>query len=289
MVTDVSSTSTLLTRWEVGEYVSAIIVIVGVIGEFIADFTNICGVQIYQRRKDRLGKLSTLVLLVGLALELFCLARTNSLSGQEIAFLNTVAADARVRAANAEGAAKGFESKIAEAQRGTAEAGRDAEIARKNAEQIKLEAEELRKQNLVLQTDVLKLQEKLADRHLSPEQQKSISAKLSKYAPLPVMFALYSADGEMERIASDIRGALPSTWMVGYRRGSSSEGGFSGIRVELAKDATLDENSIASELVTAFKSERLTVSGPVTIRDAAFIGGESVITARIRITIGRKP
>ncbi|HEV2172540.1 MAG TPA: hypothetical protein VGR71_03185, partial [Nitrospira sp.] len=62
MVPDISSLDASLTRWEYAEYFSAAVVMAGVIGEFLAEFTNVWGVRDSATRKDRLGKASTLIL-----------------------------------------------------------------------------------------------------------------------------------------------------------------------------------------------------------------------------------
>ena len=126
---DVALLDRLLSWWEHAEYVAEAFVILGCVGEFTAEFTEINT----RDWRHQLSKVSLLVLIAGLAFELGALVRTNGLSGQEIALLNGVAAEARTRAANAESTAKGFDFKIAEAQRGTAEAQRDAETAKERA------------------------------------------------------------------------------------------------------------------------------------------------------------
>jgi hypothetical protein len=113
---DVASLDALLSWWERVEYVSEVFVILGCVGEFIAEFTKLRT----EEWRRQLSKISLLVLTAALAVELGALFRTNGISGEEIALLNGVAADAWTRAANAEGTAKGFDTRIAEAQRGTA-------------------------------------------------------------------------------------------------------------------------------------------------------------------------
>src|SRR5216684_3460419 len=103
---DVRSIDGLLNWWEGVEYAAAAFVILGCVGEFTAEFTKIQT----EEWRDKLGKISLLILIGALAVELGALVRTNSLSGQEIAVLNGVTADARTRAANAETTAKGFDS-----------------------------------------------------------------------------------------------------------------------------------------------------------------------------------
>ncbi len=85
---DVASIDRLLGRWEWIEYFAEAFVIAACIGEFIAEFMKI-------RTEDwrhQLAKISVLVLIAALAIELGALVRTNILAGKEIALLN----DARV-------------------------------------------------------------------------------------------------------------------------------------------------------------------------------------------------
>src|SRR6202011_568991 len=126
---DIALLDGLLSWWENAEYAAEVFVILGCVGEFAVEFTRL-GKSGWGHQ---LSRLSLLVLIAALSFGLIALVRTNHLSGQEIALLNGVAAEARTRAANAEGTAKGFDAKIADAQRGTAEAQRDAETAKQHA------------------------------------------------------------------------------------------------------------------------------------------------------------
>jgi hypothetical protein len=96
---DMASTEALLHRWEVVEYIATGLVILGCAGECVADFTNI---RTSEWRHGKLGKASLFVLIAGLALELVALARTNGLSGNEVATLNSETAVARQKQAEAE-------------------------------------------------------------------------------------------------------------------------------------------------------------------------------------------
>ena len=96
---DVASIDALLNWWESAEYFAEAFVILGCVGEFVAEFTHLRT----EEWRHSLGRASLLLLIAALGIELGALVRTNGLSGQEIAILNTVAADARTRAANAEG------------------------------------------------------------------------------------------------------------------------------------------------------------------------------------------
>jgi hypothetical protein len=83
--------------WEIGEYIATGIVILGCLGEFLSEFTNFWNVRNDRHGKDTLGKLSALVLIGGLAVELVCLVNTNNLSGRIIAGLVNQAAQANKR------------------------------------------------------------------------------------------------------------------------------------------------------------------------------------------------
>jgi hypothetical protein len=84
---EVSSLADALTKWEYAEYFFASLVTLACLGEFIAEFTNwfTRGVE---HRKKRLEKVSTLLLVGALALELVCLVQTNWLSGKLIGSLS---------------------------------------------------------------------------------------------------------------------------------------------------------------------------------------------------------
>jgi hypothetical protein len=85
-----------LQSWEHAEYAAIICVIIGVIGEFISEFTK-WGTKTTER-KDRIGKYSTLFLIVALAAEFICLIRANTLSDRIVAQANRDAANAIVTA-----------------------------------------------------------------------------------------------------------------------------------------------------------------------------------------------
>ncbi len=133
---DVSSIDTSLEFWEVIEYLAEGFVILGCVGEYIADFTK----YRTEEWRHRLSRFSLLVLTVALAVELSALVRTNALSGQEIALLNTVA--------------KGFDVRIAEAQRGTAEAQRDAASGKERASEADERTKKLEGSNKKLGIDL---------------------------------------------------------------------------------------------------------------------------------------
>jgi hypothetical protein len=97
---DVISLTKSLAWWERGEYVFTGLVVLACAGEYVASFTSwfTGGVE---ERKKRLEKLSTLLLVVALALELLCLFKTNSLTGQLVGSLSDKAAQADEKARTA--------------------------------------------------------------------------------------------------------------------------------------------------------------------------------------------
>jgi len=122
--------------WEMAEYTSAALVALACFGEYVADFTN-WFTDGARERKERLAKISTLVLIGSLALELVCLVRTNQLSGQIVGSL-----DERARAAGDRAQVALGESESAAANAGLAEArARLADASSKSANEQSTRAE----------------------------------------------------------------------------------------------------------------------------------------------------
>jgi hypothetical protein len=94
--------------WEYAEYTFAVLVALACFGEYIADFTTWWqrgGIWVrlgpMEKRKDNLGKLSTLLLITSLVFETVCLFRTNQISGQVLGSLNNLSDEAFQKAAKA--------------------------------------------------------------------------------------------------------------------------------------------------------------------------------------------
>jgi len=104
--------SASLSFWEGVEYAGTAFVILGVVGEYLAEFWNWPKLEATRKRFERS---SAAVLIIGLAVELLGLVRTSQLNGQLIATLNQQAQQATREAAIANETAKGFESQIAAA------------------------------------------------------------------------------------------------------------------------------------------------------------------------------
>ncbi len=90
--------------WEGIEYVAEAIVIVGALVEVLADFEHILKGD--DKRRHRVAKRAAIALIIGLAIELGALVRTNQLFTDTIASLYREARDAYTRAADAQEKAK---------------------------------------------------------------------------------------------------------------------------------------------------------------------------------------
>jgi hypothetical protein len=164
--------------------------------------------------------------------------------------------------------------------------------------------EALRKKNLVLQAEVLKLREKLADRHLTREQQRTIASKLRRFSGQKVDILVFALDSEAKGIAEDILDALKppdgAGWNVTTKAGrdgppaimaSAPEFGSTvpGIGIEIQKDANPTSMAAGRALLRALTDERLSAEQiPVLGRYTVYEGAiDSQV--KIKIIIGRKP
>lgn len=110
---DVASLKSALGWWELAEYFSTVVVFIGCIGEFFAEFTRF---PKSDRSKHRVNRLSLILVIAGVAGELCATVRTSQLSGQIIAYVEANASDAKVSADNAAGAAKRAENSASDAE-----------------------------------------------------------------------------------------------------------------------------------------------------------------------------
>lgn len=85
--------------WEQVDYIGLFLVFVGVVLESLVEFTGLIKSSGW---KSTIGKLSALVLIVGLALELIASSRLSVLNRQVVTILSERTADAEKRAVHAE-------------------------------------------------------------------------------------------------------------------------------------------------------------------------------------------
>ncbi|MGB7760013.1 MAG: hypothetical protein WBL61_09300, partial [Bryobacteraceae bacterium] len=197
ITSDVSFLDAALGTWEIVEYIAEGLVLAGCVGEYFSEFTEIRT----EEWRGGLGKLSLLILIAGLTVELGALIRTNSLAGQEIALLNGVAADARVRAASAEVTAKGFDLEIAGARK-------DAEVAKEGAAKANERASINEKEAERFKYENLKLEAEIQPRALTLEQQRDMGHALLPLAGQKATIISLATDPEGYQLGEQIRAAF---------------------------------------------------------------------------------
>jgi hypothetical protein len=251
--TDVSSLSTQLSRWEVAEYISAFFVAVACAGEGIADFTKwfTGGVK---ERKERLAKASTLLLIASLAIELVCLVKTNSLSGQLIGSL----AD-KAEAADREARTALQNSSTAETEASTAKT--DASSALTIASGARQEAATFKEEIKAAKKAAADANQKLADRKLTVAQQKTITDKLTQFAGQQYTVTAYWDSKESLNLANNIHFSLKAANWTYDDEGSKSMmlGGMIGIFVACHPEADENTKRATEALVSALQAEGLDV------------------------------
>ena len=130
---DVSSVSSSLTRWEWAEYIAEAFVVLGCLGELVADVGK---KRLGESRSERLERWSTIVLIVALVVSLTALVRTNELSGFVIGSLGD-------RADRADGKAQTALTDSATASRMAAQAKSTAGAAKTEADDSKATADQV--------------------------------------------------------------------------------------------------------------------------------------------------
>ena len=269
--TDVSSLSTLLSRWELAEYISAGFVTLACAGEGVADFTKWFTGGVKQR-KERLAKLSTLLLIVSLSVELICLVKTNTLSGRLTGSLavKAEAADKEAKAALRDSSTALSQAKTAESSLGKAEAeASNAQIASSNAMTLargaRQEAASFKEEIKSAREAATEANEKLADRALTDDQIKNITEKLVQFSGQEYTVTAYWDSKESLNIANRVHSALRMAHWSYNDEGSKSMllGGTIGIFVSFHPDADENTKRAAESFVNALHSEGLEVSAKV--------------------------
>jgi uncharacterized protein YdbL (DUF1318 family) len=236
---DLAALKSSLEFWEIVEYVATTTVLIGVVGEYVAEFTKFAEKRGIERK---LGKLSTLILIVGLAAELLGLVRTSQLSGHLVASLEEQSSQATYDAAEANERAKKYQDSIAEANARAAE-------AMKAAEQERLAR--------------VKIEEKLAWRDLNPEKQRRVEAKLKKFTGTefeirvfqePEALHLLNIMVEILHLAGWIQRPVDAAMEVSTKYGAAGISVDAGIRI-LADPKHSDLRVPASALAAALLAE----------------------------------
>lgn len=225
-----SSLTSPIEFWESVEIISVVIVILGVVGEYISDF-----VLRDAKKKEKIGKISTLVLVVGLVIELAAIWRIMGLTGRQTAALelrassakqeiaraneraknagkkaadaNVAAGEANERAGKANERAAEAETKIAEARRQAAVAGVEAAKANERAALATQKAEELKAKSAILRN--IMRPRRFFPSAGRPEEKAKYDA-LKRFAGTPVAIFVGTGNREARIFAVDIKNALHS-------------------------------------------------------------------------------
>lgn len=98
-MSEIAGLESLAELWERVDYIGLFLVFVGVIVESLVEFTSLIKSSFW---KPRIGKISALVLIVALALELMASSRLSVINRQVVGKLSAQATEANKRAAHAE-------------------------------------------------------------------------------------------------------------------------------------------------------------------------------------------
>jgi hypothetical protein len=185
------------------------------------------------------------------------------------------------------------------------EAAREAEVAHLNsvaatAQQAAGEAlKEAARLNGVAEQERLarlKLEEKMADRHLTLNQQKAIADKLRQFAGQILNVLAYNSDGEIIGITNDILAAITmrpgsAGWLVTVVPGQEMNRAVRGILIEYKEGADVHTIAAGTALAEALRAQNLAVSGPVPLMKNVMqmTGGTMNKDAQLQVVIGKKP
>jgi hypothetical protein len=148
----------------------------------------------------------------------------------------------------------------------------------------------------------IKIEEKMADRRLSPDQRRIVRDKMRGFPPQSWQSITSSNDGEARGLGSDIEEALSGAgWPVPRRIADQTALPIRGVVIEFGTGANSTTQAAADALAKALRSERLEVIGPkpFTPLEAMQIGpgmsmsltfgGKANPNAPITVLVGRKP
>jgi hypothetical protein len=249
--------------WECMEYVGEALVFVGVVGEVFAEW--------HEPECKRLAKASSLVLIVGLGLSLAALVETNEYFNGTIASLNLKSSQANERAAKDE-----------------------AEAARLKADNLNLGIELENEQ-----TERLKLEKRVAWRHLGPSERADLVEHVKQFSGQK--YALWTTevpDQEIGEFSVNLESALGDGRSgAGWKHffgGKIGDDTLTGITVEVLSSRTPSTDKAANALALWLsKHGRTAIKKLVSPKQAlwaeTFTRGSSDPAEGIAIIIGKRP
>jgi hypothetical protein len=233
--------------WEGIEYAAEALVVICALLEVLADFEHILKGDENKARRKTVEKRAAIGLVIGLAIGLGALVRTNSLFTDTIASAYREARDASDRATNANGQARVASDKATLAQNRADKAEQQAGAAIVQAARLNKEAEDERLERR-------RLEARVAPRSLSIDQQRTITAALHRFSGhAPVIVSSYGLDGEGAALGAQIISVLTAAGISSRdeRAQTISSGGFElGVHIR----GPSPENAFLLALYTALSS-----------------------------------
>ena len=138
----------------------------------------------------------------------------------------------------------------------------------------------------------IKIEERLADRKLTPVQISELAQKLVRFSGQKINVVAAANDPEIIRITNAISTALrAANWIFETGVGGVGARAVDGILVEVNADAAGATRAAAQELVSGLVEQNLLTSGPAPLGPNAMTGtffGKRVPDANLQLTVGRK-
>lgn len=181
---DIASVAESLSRWELGEYISEGFVVLACAGELVADFGRKCLTRAHRNRVERV---STILLVVALLASLICLERANVLSGILTGSIRDKAVEAATKAEKALS-----DSTIALTQSGQAK--EKASAAEDSSGRAKTKADSASAKAAEVDRDLAMTQFLISAR--SVENIEALTKQLSQFKGQAVVLASYNSDSE---------------------------------------------------------------------------------------------
>ena len=186
-------------------------------------------------------------------------------------------------------------TEAAKANEGLAKA--NADIARLTADSARLNLEVAKAQKETEQERIarLKIEEKVAPRRITKEQQETIAGKLKSFAGQRINVLIYRGDVEAWFIADQIKLALGGVagagWIVHSATVTEFNRAISGMMVETTLKADAKGVAAAKALVSVLSAEKLVVSGPSPALETLKAGAFGILDseAAIQLVVGNKP
>jgi hypothetical protein len=173
-----------------------------------------------------------------------------------------------------------------------AKAGADAAAANVRSKLLEIEAGKQRERAAKAEKELLELQQRLAPRRLTAEQQRTLASKLRPFSGARGNFVVSGDDVEITSLSNQILASFKDAgWIFGFFVGTDPSRSVSGILVEIAADADGPTKAAAETLASALLAENLSVRGPRVGEVKTISGmfsGRPVSDPKIRITIGKK-